>query len=174
MRQITLKPHDLVIALKFAVKRDRAFTFAALGAGLAISASETHAGVGRCQRAGLLSQDSREGISVIKPALQEFISYGVRYAFPPVLGPISRGIATAGAGPSLSRLLLLSEEGPTVWPSPEGKVRGPSLCPLYPNLPKAAESDPVLYDVLTMIDAIRIGAARDRELARTEILKAIS
>jgi hypothetical protein len=103
--------------------------------------------------------------------LQEFLLHGVRYAFPAVFGGISQGVPTAAAGPTLSRLLVAPQEAPTVWPFVAGEVRGPSMCPLYPSAPEAAVKDPALYDLLTLIDAIRIGAARDRELARAEIAK---
>jgi len=37
---------------------------------------------------------------------------------------------------------------------------------LYPSAPKAAKLDPGLYELLAMIDALRIGKARERKLAQ--------
>ena len=48
---------------------------------------------------------------------------------------------------------------------PEGTVRGITLYPLYENLPLAALDDPLLYELLALQDALRIGQARERELA---------
>jgi hypothetical protein len=56
---------------------------------------------------------------------------------------------------------------PTVWPDPLGDAYGPSLAPLHPTIPEACRLDEKLYDVLTLIDAVRVGAARERELAMT-------
>ena len=171
MRQITLKPQDVVVALKIALIGEGRRTFVALARELALSASDVHNSTQRAQQAGIITADRTDGLRVVKPALQEFLLHGVRYAFPAVLGGISQGIATAAAGPTLSGLLVGVSESPTVWPFVHGKVRGPSLYPLYPGAPEAALMDPALYDFLTLIDAIRIGAARDRELARDEIAK---
>jgi hypothetical protein len=46
-------------------------------------------------------------------------------------------------------------------------VRGSALLPLYPNLPLTAEKDQTLYELLALFDALRIGQAREREIART-------
>ncbi len=171
MRQIALKPQDVAVALKIALIGEGKRTFVALARALALSASDVHNSTQRAEQAGIVAADRADGLRVIKPALQEFLLHGVRYAFPAVFGGISQGIATAAAGPTLSGLLVAAPENPTVWPYVHGKARGPSLCPLYPSAPEAAVKDHELYDFLTLIDAIRIGAARDRELARGEIAK---
>jgi len=48
----------------------------------------------------------------------------------------------------------------------DGPVRGSVLLPLYPNLPLAAAKYPALYELLALFDALRIGQAREREMAR--------
>jgi hypothetical protein len=53
-----------------------------------------------------------------------------------------------------------------VWPHADGLVRGSALLPLYPKLPLAAAKDPALYELLALFDALRIGQAREREIAR--------
>jgi hypothetical protein len=58
-----------------------------------------------------------------------------------------------------------------VWPYPEGKSRGQSIRPLYPTVPKAVGSDPKLHELLALVDAIRIGKARERNIAAEEIKK---
>jgi hypothetical protein len=54
---------------------------------------------------------------------------------------------------------------PIVWPHPEGTVRGESLEPLYPSAVDAARRDDALYESLALVDALRIGRARERKLA---------
>jgi hypothetical protein len=174
MRQVIVKPHDIVLALKVALRRERRFTFAALAGELAISPSEAHASTRRLALAGLMLSGRDEGFTPVKPALREFVVHGVRYAYPATIGAMTRGIPTGAAGPSLKLILVRSEEGPPVWPHANGEARGPSLCPLYPGVPLAAGNDPELYEVLTLIDALRMGGARERELATPELYKWLS
>jgi hypothetical protein len=173
MRQISLKPHDAVLAIKLALHHGRKFTFAELASALSISASEAHASTKRLKLAGMLLKNE-EGLSAVRPAVREFVIHGLKYAFPAVLGPISRGIPTGAAGPTLSQVLSPSSDGPLVWPQASGTTRGPSICPLYERASDAASRDLALYDVLTLIDALRSGDARDRELATAELLKRLA
>lgn len=169
-----LKPQDIVVAIKIALIGTGNRTYARMARELAISASEVHASTQRAAQAGILSASSEEGLTVTKPALREFLIHGARYAFPAIFGGMARGIPTASAGPTLGELIQTSEEGPPVWPSALGKARGPSLCPLYPSVPKAAAQDPALYDFLTLIDGMRVGGARERELSKAEIEKRLA
>lgn len=52
-----------------------------------------------------------------------------------------------------------------VWPHPEGEIRGESLEPLYPSVVDAARRDSALHESLALVDALRIGRARERKLA---------
>lgn len=46
---------------------------------------------------------------------------------------------------------------------------GRMLTPLYRNVPLAAGDDPALHELLALADALRVGRARERELAREEL-----
>jgi len=162
-KQISLRPQDLVVALKLVLLREKNFTYASLGAELALAPSEVHACIGRAVLARLVTQSKRGGTTPINSAIREFILHGVRYAFPAVSGPITRGMPTAYGAP-IFKGRFQPDETP-VWPMLDGQARGPALYPLYPSLPIAAAKDSQLYDILTMIDAIRAGAAREREFA---------
>jgi hypothetical protein len=170
-RQMVLKPQDLVVALKIAVNRDRSMSYSRLGAELEISASEAHSSVSRCLAAGLLSRISGS-TEAAGGALEEFILHGVRYCFPPTFGAVAVGIPTGVSGQAL-RENFSSEGTPYVWPFANGSVRGLALLPLYPSVPRAAENDERLYDALTLVDAIRAGAARERELAAIELRRSL-
>lgn len=174
MRQTTLKPHDVVVALKAALHPQERFTFMQIGSDLGISSSEAHGAVRRLNLSGLALWSRSDGVTPIRPALREFIVSGLRYVFPPSRGALTQGIPTGAGGPTLSKILLGSAEGPLVWPHTRGTVRGSSLCPLYPHAPEASQQDGLLYDALTMIDAIRAGAARDRELASFELARLLT
>jgi hypothetical protein len=64
-------------------------------------------------------------------------------------------------------LTLFWEQAQTqiVWSHPEGEVWGEGLEPLYPSIIEAARRDPKLHEYLALVDALRIGRARERKLA---------
>jgi hypothetical protein len=41
-------------------------------------------------------------------------------------------------------------------------------------VPDAARSDPKLYELLALVDAIRVGRARERKLAESELEKRLA
>jgi len=96
--------------------------------------------------------------------LLEFLTSGVPYAFPAEPGAESRGVPTAFAGPPLAG--DLPEASPLVWPAIDGDRRGATIEPLYAAAPATAEGNPALYDLLTLVDAVRVGRARERQRAR--------
>ena len=163
---MTLKPQDIVILLKLVSLGDRPWSYNVLAVELAMSPSEVHSGVKRAAAARLL--DPQRNVPILR-ALQEFLVHGVKYACPPDRGPLTRGLPTAYAAPPLNSLIVLPDEPPPVWPDPEGKVRGYAFSPLYPSVPKAAAQDSLLYELLALVDAIRDGRARERELAIKEL-----
>jgi hypothetical protein len=167
---VSLKPQDLVVLLKLALHEDRAWTFPLLAAELSMSASEVHNAVARARKATLLDKGWRPNRS----ALIEFLVHGVRYAFAPQRGGITRGVPTAHGAAPLVDELLADGELPPVWPDAGGKVRGEALSPLYKTVPEAALRDPRLHECLALLDAVRCGRARERTLAAkylTERLK---
>jgi len=160
-----LKPQDLLVLLKVAAHPPQRWTYAALGDALSMSASEAHASVKRAIASGLAVAASRAEWSPIRPNLLEFMLHGVRYIWPATAGPVKRGVPTAfGAEPLASQLTVAPAEVP-VWAHPEGKVKGPTLPPLYRTAPQAALADPSLHRLLALLDALRIGRARERSLA---------
>ncbi|MCI0595652.1 MAG: hypothetical protein L0Z48_03805, partial [candidate division Zixibacteria bacterium] len=146
-----LKPQDIVVLLKLLAKGENGWSYSSLGRELFISASEVHAGLQRANFAGLMDLSRKKPI---RQALVEFLVHGVKYAFPPVRGGLTRGIPTGYAGPPLKDLLINhSNEPPPVWPDPEGSVRGYEFSPLYKSVPRAALTDQKLYELLVLVDA---------------------
>jgi hypothetical protein len=99
----------------------------------------------------------------------EFLVHGIKYIFPAERGGLTRGLPTAHAAPPLRKHFAANDEPPPVWPEPEGTVRGEELEALYRSAPKAARSDQRLYELLALVDAVRGGRARERELAVKEL-----
>ena len=158
------KSLDIVVLLKLLLEKGRR-PYALLSKELYISASEIHAAVRRSIAAGLIDPVTR--LPLRKP-LEEYLLHGVRYAFPTSLGGLARGIPTAYAAKPLSDQIS-SEDMPPVWASPEGTVLGFAVEPLYSSVPKAVKSDSALYELLALVDALRMGRARERKLAEEEL-----
>jgi hypothetical protein len=95
--------------------------------------------------------------------------HGVRYAFPPDRGGLTRGVQTGYAAPPLRDLIAQPKSPPPVWADPEGDAQGFSFSPLYRTVPGAARRDPILYELLALTDAIRDGSARERDIATREL-----
>ena len=161
MKQDALRPVDLVIALALAVHKDapRA-TFSQLGATLGLSQSTVHEAVQTLLLAGLVRPGTREPN---RSALQEFVEHGARYAFPPTFGGEVRGVPTAHSGPALRDQFDAGVA--LVWPDVEGPVRGRALAPLYPQATSLPRLAPDVYNVLTLLDAVRAGRVRERKAA---------
>lgn len=164
-----LKPQDVVILLKLVALRPQPWTYQRLAVELSISQSEAHAGVRRAVAARLMSDVTTAAGRPILAALKEFLIHGVKYAFPPERGELTRGMPTGYAAPPLNKVIVQPSEPPPVWPYAEGTVRGYTLAPLYTSVPLAASRDPMLYELLALVDAIRDGRARERSLAAKEL-----
>ena len=166
-----LKPQDIVVLLKLISKGDEKWSYSSLADELFMSASEVHAAIKRAITARLMDKHRK---MPIKHSLQEFLIHGVKYAYPPVRGSLTRGLPTSYAGPPLKDLISNSNEPPPVWSDPQGEIRGYEFSPLYKSVPQAAVKDKLLYELLVLVDAIRDGRARERELAIQEIKKRIA
>jgi len=172
-KQTMLKPQDLLVALKLAADPERDFTYATLGAEIDVSSSEAHASVKRAAQSGLLTVDSGAP-RVVRSAIEEFVLHGVRYSFPATYGPVSLGLPTSGHGPVLKDHFAAEDPATLyVWPDSRGTVRGTALYPLYPSVVTASIHDQRLYELLTLVDAVRAGSARERELAVVELRRRI-
>ena len=163
------KSLDVVVLLKLLLKKGPV-AYADLSKELFISASEIHAAVRRGIAAGLIDEQTR---TPRRKALADYLIHGVRYAFPAKMGPLARGTPTAYAAPPLSASIS-QDDLPPVWVDPEGKVKGISIEPLYRSVPSAVKSDPALYELLALVDALRMGRARERKLAEEQLSQRIN
>ena len=154
-----LKPQDIAVALQLALTPG--VTYAALAAATGLSQGEVHNAVRRLRGARLVLTDIAQ---VHGTALLEFLGAGVPYAFPAEAGAESRGVPTSHAAGVLGGEFSSAE--PLVWPSVEGRVRGASVVPLYDGAAATAARNPALYELLALVDAVRLGRARERTRAK--------
>ncbi len=165
--QPVMSPQDVVILVKLCLQKGP-ISQMSLAKDLALSQSEISKSMARSRYAGLLFGEEQQ---VMRQGLLDFLIYGIRYAFPQQPGPIVRGVPTAHSAAPLES--QISSDEPYVWPSAFGKVRGHGIAPLYPKAVDAALQDPQLHEVLSLIDALRVGRARERNLAAEELEKRI-
>ena len=167
---MNLKPQDILVLLKLLALGKKPWSFNKIAVELGMSPSEVHAAAQRALAARLALKEG-ENIWPNIRNLEEFLFHGIQYVFVPERGGLDRGMATAYASAPLDALFVEDNEPPPVWPDPEGKVRGESFSPLYKSAPVAAKNDPELYQLLALVDAIRGGRAREREIAKKELKK---
>ena len=103
-----------------------------------------------------------------KLLLRDCLGHAVRWIAPARVGDFELGLATAHTAEPL-RGKLTGDDDPVVIPLAHGPVRGRAVTPLHPLSPAAAARDPKLYRLLAIVDALRIGRARDRQVAAGEL-----
>jgi hypothetical protein len=135
-----------------------------------MSASEVNAGIKRLVHSGLLGpvQRGKRVIFVpIKAAVEECLIFAVKYFIPIEAGGYTRGIATGYAASVFENHIAFGDDPIPVWPCGEGLQRGMSLEPLYSSVPQSIirYPDPLFYKMLVLVDAIRMGRARERNIA---------
>lgn len=163
-QQPSLRPADIAVALRLAGHPGEGYE--SLSDALKISLGAAHNAVRRLEKAGLLVQESRE---VDRRSLLEFLVHGLRFVFYPLVGAEGRGVPTAHAAPPLADEIV--SDVAYVWPSAQGTLRGTTLTPLYAGAPHTAQSAPEVYEALALIDALRVGRARERRLARRHLAR---
>ncbi|MEQ8409378.1 MAG: hypothetical protein RKH07_13995 [Gammaproteobacteria bacterium] len=105
---------------------------------------------------------------VERRALQEWLCYGVRHAYPVESNGFGRGMPTAWNCPRV-RTDILPPDPPVVWPVSGGTVEGTMIKPIHDSVPFAASNDELLYEALSLVDAIRLGKPRELAVARDEL-----
>lgn len=166
MQSHQMKPQDVLLLLKIISMNTSTWNQKPIAEALGLSQSEVSEAVGRCKYAGLLAQN---GKTVLRMALLEFLQFGLRYVFPIHPGAVVRGVPTSHSAKPLSDEIHSTEA--YVWPLGKGSMRGHSIVPLYPSVPEAALKDQKLHELLALVDALRVGRAREKELAIKELRK---
>ena len=163
-----LKPQDVLFLLKLVSNKNREWSFNKIAMELGMSPSEVHAASKRSIKAKLASKQEGQIRPIVRNLL-DFLISGIQYVFVPERSGMNRGMPTAHAAEPLVTHFISNNEPPPVWPDAEGKVRGESFSPLYKSAPYAAKNDSELYQLLVLVDAIRGGRAREREIAKKEL-----
>lgn len=158
-----MKGVDLFVLLKVASMGQRRWTQNEIAYEIGLSPSQVNRALHALHGVRLYSFDSR---CVSTKTLVKALVAGANIFLPARMGPEVRGIFTAWGAPPLSRETIQSSLfGLPVWPYAEGDARGFEIEPLHPNAPMAALRDPVMYELLALVDALRLGGSRETEIA---------
>jgi len=134
------------------------------------SPRERQAAIRRLKNAGLYDSGK-----VLKNALREFVVHGLSIAFPAEWEEtFVLGHGTALSGPIIRQRFAIGTKAEVVWRSPHGVIRGTSLVPLHPELPRIAPLHPGLHHLVSLADAMRAGRARERAIAGEMLREALS
>lgn len=162
-----MRPQDVVILLKISSMKIEKWRMQDIASALKISASEVSESLARSKSAKLIAANKRD---IFVSSLLEFLIYGLKYAFPVIPGAVVRGVPTAHSAAPLKDKIMASTDN-YVWPSSKGTMRGQAIEPLYKTVPEVAIEDKELYELMALVDAIRVGRAREVQLAIEELEK---
>ncbi len=165
-----MRPQDIVVLIKIIALSKKDWRNIDIANAINISPSEVSEALNRCVIAKLIDSKKR---TVHINALMEFLIYGLKYVFPVEPGAIVRGVATAHSASPIKEHFATSEDN-YVWAYAKGKQRGQAIEPLYKTLPAIIEDDKPFYELLTIIDTIRIGRAREVKIAIKELEKRLN
>jgi hypothetical protein len=161
------RPQDVLVLLKIVVSAE-GWRQMDIASALDLSQAEVHLSLKRSDQARLYQAEDRR---VLRQNLLEFLIHGLKYVLPPNLGASSRGVPTAWSMRPLADEIISGSDDAIVWPHAEGSARGTALKPLYETAPAAALRDERLHQMLALVDALRVGRARERTIAERELAK---
>lgn len=166
---VTLKPQDTLLALKYwSLRRSKArLSIRGLADVLQLSAGEVSRSAKRLLAAKLLVERKGEYHAETN-ALTEWLSYGVRYALPIEEKGYGRGMGTAWTCELVKTNMVPPVPG-NVWAFTGGRHEGIIVEPIFKSVPIVASKDPLLYEALALVDAIRLGKPRELAIARDSL-----
>lgn len=159
-----MRPLDIVVLLKIIAFGDTPWLQKDLAQGILISNSEVSESLNRSQVAGLLNDTKQQPM---RQNLLDFLCYGLRYVFPAQPGGLVRGIPTAHSAPMLASRFV--SQLTYVWANPSGTMQGHEIEPLYTTVAQACQRDTRLYELLALVDMLRVGRTREVQLATEQL-----
>ena len=157
-----IKDSDVYV-LSGLLAHDGSWTYRSLAERLRVPHAVVQRALSRTEDAGLYSAPRRR---VHLPHFEEFAVHALRFLAPSRLGALTRGVPAAWAAEPMSEAISSSgEEPPPVWPYAQGQVRGQAVEPLHRAAPEAIEEWSDLGEVLALLDSLRVGDARVRNVA---------
>jgi DNA-binding MarR family transcriptional regulator len=167
-----VSPSDIYVLSGALADAGKAPTLRELARKLQVDHTLVHRVLKRAAAAGLYNADSHQ---VNRANFEELMSHAARFIAPAPMGELTRGVPAAWAAEPICQLLRQSgEDPPPVWPDADGPVRGQALEPLHAAAVKASEQSRELASLLAIIDSLRAGDLRVREVAAAELHRVLS
>jgi hypothetical protein len=165
---ISLKPQDIAILAKLLVMKKQDWRQIDIALELGLSQGEIAKSLARLNKAKLVNSKR-----VNRTAALEFLVHAIKYMFPAEIGALSVGVPTGISSPMHKNMVVQREGDMYVWPSLKGTQRGQVVKPFYPQLAEAAKRDEDFYGIMSAIEILRLGRARERKLAEQYIEKKV-
>lgn len=156
-----LRPPDVVVLIALLHLRDEPWTIRSLAQQLHMPLAGAQRSLARLGETPVFDAATRQ---VSAFASDELLTHALPFVAPARLGAPTRGVPTAWGAEPLAGELAGGTEVP-VWPDRNGKTRGPALAPLHAAVPELARQDQTMYESLALVDALRVGRARERSSA---------
>ena len=165
---MSIKSQDVLVVCKLLCIGDEEWGFAKLAKSLWISVGAAHNAISHLRAAGLVLERGGEAV-VARKRLFDFLVHGVPRTFYAVKSGITRGMATGldsshQISGATNAGITVADATRMVWPVPNGKASGEGLEPIYATVPKAAAADAKLYELLSLVDAVRAGNSKERRV----------
>jgi hypothetical protein len=162
-----MRPQDIVVLLKIISFGDDKWRNIDIANAIGISPSEVSEALNRCRIAKLIDSKKRK---VNISSFTEFLIYGLKYVFPTEPGATVKGTPTAHSASPIKEQIS-SDVDIYVWSNAKGTHRGQAIEPLYKTLPDIVHEDKAFYELLTIVDTLRVGRVREIKIAIDELTK---
>lgn len=162
-----MRPQDIVVLIKIIAYQNNNWRNIDLANDIQISPSEISEALNRCKIAGLIDSKKRK---VNINSFTEFLIYGLKYVFPAQPSAVIKGIPTAHSASPIKEHIS-SGSDIYVWSNAKGTHRGQSIEPLFKSIPQIVQEDKLFYELLAIIDTIRVGRVREINIAKEELMK---
>lgn len=162
-----MRPQDILVLLMVISIGNDEWRNLDIANSLQISASEVSEALNRCKIAKLIDSKKRK---VHINSFKEFLIYGLKYVFPVEPGPIVKGIPTAHSAYPINSHIT-SGTDVYVWQYVNGIQRGQSIAPLYKTVPAIIQNNSLFYELLVIVDTLRVGRVREIKFAIEELEK---
>jgi DNA-binding transcriptional MocR family regulator len=166
-----ISPSDIYVLAGTLAEAGMEPTLRELAGELHVDHTLVHRALKRAEEAGLYRSASKQ---VNRANFEELMTHAARFVAPAALGELTRGMPAAWAAEPISgRIRQPGDEPPPVWPVVDGAVRGQALRPLHPAAVRASRGSPALWELLVIIDSLRAGDVRVRQVAAEELHSAL-
>jgi hypothetical protein len=168
-----VRSQDVLLSVKLFLHGEQ--TYAKLSSALGLSVGEIHNAYDRIRQAEILTTVRGED-TISRKNLYRLLAHGIPSIFFAVRGPILYGLPTAYSHPALQSLFEDTGESlsfPVVWQTPQSSkktfspqdVRGESISPLYPSVTEASKLDSEFWEIMALVDVLRIGKTPSKNIA---------